>query len=77
MNGSAIFYLMTIPDHRLFQSGTGLARRREQSVNKLPGLLGIELNLIALIDNLKSHFTNVRNDKLSHRAPLNRGRFLE
>jgi hypothetical protein len=64
-------------DHCLLQSGSGLARGSEQSLNKSPGLVGIKLNLIALIDDLAGNLTDVRNDEFSHRAPLNRGRFLE
>ena len=53
------------------------SRRREERFDKPPGLGGIKLNLIALIDDLASHFTDVRDDEFSHRASLNRGRFLE
>ena len=77
MNGSGFFYLSAITNHCLLQGGSGLARRSEQSLNESPGLVGIHLNLIALIDDLASRFTDVRNDEFSHRVSLNRGRFLK
>lgn len=77
MNASGLLYLPAMTEYCLFQAGSGLAWASEQSLNESPGLVGIKLNLIALIDDLASHFTNVRNDKFSHRASLNRGRFLE
>jgi hypothetical protein len=77
VNVSPFFYLPAIPNHCLFQGRTGLVGRHQESVNKLPGLLSIKLNLIALIDDLLGHVTHVRNYEFGHRAPLNRGRLLE
>jgi hypothetical protein len=77
VSASPLFYIPAIPNHCLFQGGAGLAGGRQESVNKMPRLLNIKLNLIALIDDLLSHFTHVCNDEFGHRAALNRGRFLE
>ena len=77
MKESALFYLPAIANHGLFQGGSGLAWRSEQGLHKPSGLPGIKLNLIALADDLAGRFTDVRNDKLSHRPPLDRGRSLD
>ena len=77
MNRSNLRHLPAIMNHGLFQGGSGFARGSEQSLNESPGLLGIQLNLIASIDDLAGNLTDMRDDKLSHRASLNRGRLLE
>ncbi len=68
---------LPIGSHCLQQCGGGRSRRREQCFDKAPGLVGIQMDLIALLDNLARCFTTVRNDKRGHRATLKRGRFLE
>ena len=77
MNQLSLRYLLAIANHCFFHRGTGFARGAEQSFNKSPGLLSIKLNLMALIDDSPSHFTRVRNDEFSHRAPLNGGGLLK
>lgn len=77
MNWSRLRHLPAITPHCLFQGGNGLARGSEQSLNESPGLTGIKADMIALIDDLAGNHTDVRNDKGSHRASLNRGRLLE
>lgn len=77
MNRLSLRHLPAIMEHGLFQGGSGFARGSEQSLNESPGLIGIKLNLIALIDDLAGNLTDMRNDKFSHRASLNRGRLLE
>ena len=68
---------LPIGPHSLQHGGRGRPRRREQGFDKAPRLLCIQLNLIALLDDLASRFTAVGNDKCGHGATLNRGRFLE
>ena len=70
-------HIAPVARHRPFQRGGGRSRWREQRFDKAPGLAGIKLNQIALIDDLAGDFTAVRNDKCGHGATLNRGRFLE
>ena len=77
MNWSRLCHLPAITPHCLFQGGSGLTRGGEQSLNQSPGLVGIKSDPIALIDDLAGNYTDVRNDKGSHRASLNRGRLLE
>ncbi len=77
MNRLSLRHLPAIMNHCLFQGGSGFARGGEQSLNEVPGLIGIKLNLMALIDDLAGNLTDMRNDKFSHGAPLNRGRLLE
>lgn len=77
MNRLSLRHLPAIMNHCLFQGGSGFARGSEQSFNESPGLIGIKLNLIASIDDLAGNLADMRNDKFSHRASLNRGRLLE
>ena len=77
MNWSRLCHLPAITPHCLFQGGSGLARGGEQSLNQSPGLVGIKSDPTALIDDLAGNLTDMRNDKGSHRASLNRGRLLE
>jgi len=70
-------HIASVARHRSFQRGGGRSQWREQRFDKAPGLVGIQLNQIALIDDLASDFTAVRNDKCGHGATLNRGRFPE
>jgi hypothetical protein len=76
VSGSGL-YQPPITGHPLFQGGGGLARGSEQCLDESPGLGGVKLNLIVLIDDLASRFTKVRNDEFGHRKPLNCGRLLE
>lgn len=77
MNGSSLFDLPAITDHRLFQRGGGWARRREQRFNKLPRLRSVQLNLLALSNHLAGDFSRMRDDEFGQRAPLNGGGFTE
>ena len=77
MNRLSLRHLPAIMEHCLFQGGSGFARGSEQSFNESPGLIGIKLNLITLLDDLSGNLTDMRDDKLGHRASLNRGRLLE
>jgi hypothetical protein len=70
-------HIAPVTRHCPFQCGGGRSRRREQRFDKAPGLAGIKADLIALIDDLAGNHTDVRNNKGSHRASLNRGRLLE
>ena len=67
----------TIQFHRPFHPGRWRSRRREQRLDKPPGLVGIQLNPAVLMDDPASHFTDMHDDKRGHGAALNRGRFLE
>ena len=77
MNSLSLRHLSAITSHGLFQGGSGFTRRSKQSLNESPGFIGIKLNLIALLDDLSGNLTDMRDDKLGHRASLNRGRLLE
>ena len=77
MNGLSLRHQPAMTNGGLLQGGSGCARRSKQSLNESPGLVGIQLKLIALIDDLASHFTAVRNDEFSHRASFDRSRFPE
>jgi hypothetical protein len=70
-------HIAPVARHRPFQRGGGRSRRGEQRFNKAPGLGGVELNLVALINNLAGHFTRVQGDEFGERAALNGGGFLE
>lgn len=76
MNLLGLCDLPAITSDGLIQGG-GFARRGEQSLNEPPGFFDIKLNPVVLMDNLESHFTDMGNYKFSHRASLNRSRFLE
>jgi hypothetical protein len=70
-------HITPVSCERPFQRRGGGARRREQGINKAAGFFRVQMNLIAVLDDLACHFAAVRNDKRSHRAPLNRGRLFE
>jgi hypothetical protein len=77
VNGSGLSRLPAMTNHCLFQGGSRFARGGKQSLNESPGLVGLKLNQIALIDNLAGNFPDMHDYKFSHRASLNRGCFLE
>lgn len=70
-------HIAPVARHRPFQRGGGRARRGEQRFNKPPGLGGVELNLVALSNNLAGHFTRVHGNEFGQRAALDGGGFLE
>ena len=77
MRSSGRGHIAPVPCHGPFQGRRGRSRWREQGFDKAPGLVGIQLDLIALIDDLVSRFTPVHNDELGHRASFEHGRFLK
>lgn len=68
---------LPIGPHRRQQRGCGRARRCEQGFDKTPGLGGVQVNLIVLLDNLLRRFATMHDDEHGHGATLNRGRLLE
>ena len=70
-------HIAPVARHRPLQRGGGRSRRCEQRFNKPPGLGGVELNQIALIDDLAGGFTRVQGDEFGERAALDGGGFLE
>ena len=70
-------HIAPVARHRPFQRGGGRSRRREQRFDKAPGLVGIKLNQIALINDLAGHFTRVQGDEFGERAALKCGGFTE
>jgi len=53
------------------------SRWREQRFDETPGLGGVQLDLVALGDNLPGHFQRVDGDKLGQRAAFNGGCLTE
>src|SRR5215469_2781922 len=70
------FYHFAVSPDGLPHSRSRWAWPCEQSLDKLPRLGGIELNLAALGNNPAGNFANMRNCKCSHRVTLNRSRFF-
>ena len=53
------------------------SRRRKQRFNKTDGLVSIQLDQVALADNLPRDLAGMHDHKRGHRAPFNRSRSLE
>ena len=53
------------------------ARWSEQGFNKPAGLLGVQLNLFALADDLPGGFTGMNDHKFSHRTAFKGGRLTK
>lgn len=76
--------LVQVASHRFPVGANGIHHRRgrglgrcKQGFNEADRLLGIQLNEIALIDDLARDFAGMGNDKGGHRAALNHCRSLE
>ncbi len=71
------FYRFPVSPDGLPQGRGRRSRRREQRFDKPPGLGGVKLNQIVLIDDLAGGFTGVQGDKFGERAALDGGGFAE
>jgi len=66
MNCLGFSHLLTITNYSLFQRKRGFSWRSNQALDKPAGFVGIQLDLVILMDNLQSHFADKRDDKFSH-----------
>jgi hypothetical protein len=77
VNLSNFLYLPTVTAHGLFQRCSGWTWRREQSFNELPRSRGIQLNLLALSNQMLGDFTRMSDHEFGQGATFNGSGFTE
>ncbi len=64
------FHRFPVSAHRLRHGWCRLARRCKQRFDETDGLIVVQLDLVALADNLAGHLASMGNHESRHRAPL-------